>query len=76
MGFKRGKLERCLFVHESNEARVVSHVDDSLTVVYLGFEYQNVFEAAQLKSTNLHDETTVCDHNTLCSESFWGNCSK
>ena len=28
MGFKRGKLERCLFVHESNETRVVSHVDD------------------------------------------------
>ena len=27
MGFKRGKLERCLFVHESNETRVVSHVD-------------------------------------------------
>ena len=27
-GFKRGKLERCLFVHESNETRVVSHVDD------------------------------------------------
>ena len=22
MGFKRGKLERCLFVHESNETRV------------------------------------------------------
>ena len=31
MGFKRGKLERCLFVHESNETRVVSHVDDPLT---------------------------------------------
>ena len=30
MGFKRGKLERCLFVHESNETRVVSHVDDPL----------------------------------------------
>ena len=30
MGFKRGKLERCLFVHGSNEARVVSHVDDPL----------------------------------------------
>ena len=30
MGFKRGKLERCLFVHASNEARVVSHVDDPL----------------------------------------------
>ena len=30
MSFKRGKLERCLFVHESNEARVVSHVDDPL----------------------------------------------
>ena len=29
-GFKRGKLERCLFVHESNETRVVSHVDDPL----------------------------------------------
>ena len=28
MGFKRGKLERCLCVHESNETRVVSHVDD------------------------------------------------
>ena len=28
MGFKRGKLERCLFVHESNETRVVSHGDD------------------------------------------------
>ena len=28
MGFKGGKLERCLFVHESNETRVVSHVDD------------------------------------------------
>ena len=28
MGFKRGKLARCLFIHESNEARVVSHVDD------------------------------------------------
>ena len=27
---KRGKLERCLFVHESNETRVVSHVDDPL----------------------------------------------
>ena len=24
------KLERCLFVHESNEARVVFHVDDPL----------------------------------------------
>ena len=32
MGFKRGKLERCLFVHESNETRVVSHVDDPLIV--------------------------------------------
>ena len=30
MGFKRGKLERCLFVHESNETHVVSHVDDPL----------------------------------------------
>ena len=30
MGFKRGKLERCLFVHESNEIRVVCHVDDPL----------------------------------------------
>ena len=30
MGFKRGKLERCLFVHESNETRVVCHVDDPL----------------------------------------------
>ena len=30
MGFKRGKLERCLFVHESNETRVVHHVDDLL----------------------------------------------
>ena len=29
MGFKRDKLERCLFVHESNETRVVSHVDVS-----------------------------------------------
>ena len=28
MGFTRGKLERCLLVHESNETRVVSHVDD------------------------------------------------
>ena len=31
MCFMRGKLERCLFVHESNETRVVSHVDDPLT---------------------------------------------
>ena len=30
VGFKRSKLERCLFVHESNETRVVSHVDDPL----------------------------------------------
>ena len=30
MGFKRGKLEQCLFVHESNETRVVSHVNDPL----------------------------------------------
>ena len=30
MGFKRGKLEQYLFVHESNETRVVSHVDDTL----------------------------------------------
>ena len=30
MGFKRGKLERCLSVHDSNETRVVSHVDDPL----------------------------------------------
>ena len=30
MGFKRGKLERCLFTHESSETRVVSHVDDPL----------------------------------------------
>ena len=30
MGFTRGKLERCLFVHKSNETRVVSHVDDPL----------------------------------------------
>ena len=30
MGFKRGELERCLFVHESNETRVVSHVVDPL----------------------------------------------
>ena len=30
MGLTRGKLERCLFVHESNETRVVSHVDDIL----------------------------------------------
>ena len=33
MGFKRGKLERCLFVHESNETRVVSHVEDPLICV-------------------------------------------
>ena len=32
MGFKRDKLERCLFVHESNETRVLFHVDDLLTV--------------------------------------------
>ena len=31
MGFRRGKLERCLFVHELNETRVVSHEDDPLT---------------------------------------------
>ena len=30
MGFKLGELERCLFVHESNETRVISHVDDAL----------------------------------------------
>ena len=30
MGFKRGKFERCLFVYESNEKRLVSHVDDPL----------------------------------------------
>ena len=30
VGFKRGKLECCLFIHESNEMRVVSHVDDPL----------------------------------------------
>ena len=30
MGFKRGKLERCLFAHGSNGTRVVSHVDDPL----------------------------------------------
>ena len=30
MGFKRGKLERCLHIHESNEVRVVSHIDDPL----------------------------------------------
>ena len=30
MSFKRGKLEPCLFGHESNETRVVSHVDDPL----------------------------------------------
>ena len=30
MGFKRGKVERNLFVHESKETRVVSHVDDPL----------------------------------------------
>ena len=30
MGVKRGKLERCLFIHESNDMRVVSHVDDPL----------------------------------------------
>ena len=30
MAFKRGNLERCLFVHESNETRVVSHADDPL----------------------------------------------
>ena len=120
IGFKRGNLERCLFVHESNKTSVVSHVDDPLIcakpatlekfwtqitklvairrgealnldipVVYSGFEYQSVHEAGRrgftvkptdkyldecldivqlrnakavmLKSTNLHDETTVCD---------------
>ena len=30
MDFKRDKLERCLIVHESNETRVLSHVDDPL----------------------------------------------
>ena len=30
MGFKRGKLERCLSVHESNETRVLFHGDDPL----------------------------------------------
>ena len=30
MGFKRGKVERCLFTHESNEVRMVSHIDDPL----------------------------------------------
>ena len=30
MGFKRGNLERCLFVHESNETRVVSRADDPI----------------------------------------------
>ena len=30
MGFKRGKLERSLFVHKSHETRVVSHVDNHL----------------------------------------------
>ena len=125
MGFKRGKVERCQFIHESNKARVVSHVDDPLIcakpatlekfwtqitrlvvikrgealnphipVAYLGFEYQSVYESGrrgftvkptnkyldecldilqarnaktvltpltELKSTNLHDETTMCD---------------
>ena len=28
---RHGELERCLFVRESNETRVVSHVDDPLT---------------------------------------------
>ena len=51
-GFKRGKLERCLFVHESNEARVVSHVvikrgealNPRKPVTYLGFEYRSVHD--------------------------------
>ena len=30
MGSKRGKLELCLFVHESKGAQVVSHFDDPL----------------------------------------------
>ena len=30
MGFKRGKLERCPCVRESNETHVVPHVDDPL----------------------------------------------
>ena len=30
MCFKCSKLERCLFVHKSNETRLVSHVDDRL----------------------------------------------
>ena len=30
VGFKRGKLERCLFVRELNETRVVSREDDPL----------------------------------------------
>ena len=119
IGFKRGKLERCLFVRESNETSVVSHLDDPLIcakpsifekfwtqitklvvikrgealnldipVVYQGFEHQSVHEAGcrgftvkptdkyldecldilqlrnakavMLKSTNLHDGTTVC----------------
>ena len=29
-GFRRGKLERCLFVHVSNKTRVECHVDDPL----------------------------------------------
>ena len=31
MNYICGNLERCLFVHESNVTRVVSHVDDPLT---------------------------------------------
>ena len=30
VGFQCGELERCLFVHASNETRVVSHVDDPI----------------------------------------------
>ena len=29
--FTRGKRRRCLFVHESNETRIVFHVNDPLT---------------------------------------------
>ena len=90
MGFKRGKLERRLFVHESHEASVLDgerrgfrvkptakYVVECVHIVQLQHAMAVMTPLTEQKSLNLRDETTVCaiKFNILCSELLLENCS-
>ena len=67
MGFKRGKLGRFLIVHESNETRVVSQVDDPLICAkpaMLGKFWTQITKLVVIKRGEALNTQFTCDSST------------